>query len=103
MADFVEVPKGWGLVAPNFTWGEGNAKTAQKKRRNLINSEDAEVVGVLVWNFESGEGDILIHPDHKPSTQFLENISQKDWITDCIGLLEKHLAYITKLEDENRK
>lgn len=103
MADFVEVPKGWGLAAPDFTWGESSPKIAQKKRRSLINSEDAEVVGVLVWNFESGEGDILIHPDHKPSTQFLENISQKDWITDCIGLLEKHLAYITKLEDENRK
>lgn len=102
MADFVEVPKGWGLVAPEFTWGERSSKKAQKIRRNLINSEDAEVVGVLVWNFEVGEGDILIHPTHKPSTQFLENISQKDWITDCISLLEKHLAYINKLEDEAR-
>jgi len=102
MADFIEIPKRWGLVAPDFTWGECSPKEAQKIRRNLINSEDAEVVGVLVWNFEVGKGDILIHPTHKPSTKFLENISQKDWITDCISLLEKHLAYINKLEDEAR-
>ena len=102
MADFVGIPKGWSLAAPDFLWMQDDAKKAQKIRRALINSKDAEAIAVLVWNFENGEGDVLIHPDHKPSTKFLENLILKDWLTDCIGLLEKHLAYVNKLEDEAR-
>lgn len=103
MADWVEVPKGWKLVAPDFKWGLDSVTEAKKARRKTINSGNAEVVGVLIWNFEEGEGDILIHPTHQPVTNFLGNLSAKDWITDCIGLLEKHLEYIVTLEAENKK
>lgn len=99
MVDFIEIPKGWSLAAPDFLWTGKDAKKTQKERRKLINSENAEAVAVLVWNYEVGEGDILIHPNHKPSAQILENISLKDWITDCIGLLERHLDHINKMEN----
>lgn len=102
MVDQVEVPRGWKLIAPDFKWGRTSVTEAKKARRKTINSGNTEVVGVLVWNFEEGEGDILIHPAHQPVTNFLGNLSIRDWLSDSISLLEKHLNYIVALEKKKK-
>jgi hypothetical protein len=52
MSDALFVPRRWKLAAPEI----GEQKT---RRRQAINGT---VCGVLIWNYEEAEGEILLHP-----------------------------------------
>jgi hypothetical protein len=52
MYDALPVPRRWKLAAPEI----GEQKT---RRRQAISGT---VCGVLIWNYEESEGEILLHP-----------------------------------------
>lgn len=73
--DTVNVPKGWKLAAAD--WGD------QKSRRR--DARGGAVCGVLIWNWETGEGEVLLHP------VFLRGcgITVADALKDWGGLIER--------------
>ena len=75
MVDRVNVPKGWKLAAPE--WG------SPRSRRN--DAKSGEVCGVLIWNWETGEGEVLLHPAFFSGCALVG----ADAISDWAGLLDR--------------
>jgi hypothetical protein len=75
MADRVSVPKGWKLAAPE--WG------SPRSRRN--DAKGGQVCGVLIWNYETGEGEVLLQPGFYSGCAIIGADALKDWT----GLLDR--------------
>ena len=75
MVEDVFPPIGWSLAAPK--WGN--------KRDRRRDAKEGQVFGVLVWNYETHEGEVLLHP----SFRRVDGIGQADILSDVIGLLER--------------
>jgi hypothetical protein len=89
MTDHVSVPKGWKLAAPE--WGSPRA------RRNDV--KGGEVCGILVWNYETGEGEVLLQPRFYSGSALTGADALKDWI----GLLEREYDAGFPLDGLRRK
>lgn len=75
MVDYFEVPKGWRLAGGSF----GDKR---KRRRDAMGGQ---VLSVLIWNDESGEGEVLLTPwFHK-----WDWVTKADSLKDWLGLLER--------------
>lgn len=75
MADTVAVPKGWKLAAPE--WGSARSRRADAK--------GGAVCGVLIWNYETGEGEVLLHPTFSQGCAVVAADAFQDWQ----GLLDR--------------
>ena len=75
MFDELPVPRRWKLAAPEF----GEQKDRRRNARNGI------VFGVLIWDPEEAEGEVLLRPDF-----FYGNaLEAADALKDCRGLLDR--------------
>lgn len=99
MVDYVDIPKGWKLAAPQFWWGYPTKEDGHRNRRKTIRSEHAAVIGVIVWDNRIGDCEVLIHPGWEPDPEGT-NMSLRDLISDAIGLLDRHLEYISQVENK---
>lgn len=78
MTTRVPIPKHWHLAASD--WGN------RKERRKDV--ADGVVMGVLILNHETGEGEVLLKRSFKASDWLLK----ADAISDWKGLLEREYA-----------
>lgn len=98
MVDDVSIPKGWRLADPK---GAFYKLQDPKERRKIINDPGSYVVGVLVWEPNIGNGEVLLHPQWMPG-DVGHNVRVHDSVGDFIQLLTCHYDYITEV-DENRE
>jgi hypothetical protein len=89
MTDHVSVPKGWKLAAPE--WG------SPRSRRNDV--KGGEVCGVLIWNYETGEGEVLLQPGFYSGCAIIGADALKDWT----GLLDREYDEGFPLSGPRRK
>jgi hypothetical protein len=89
MTDRVSVPKGWKLAAPE--WG------SPRSRRN--DAKGGEVCGVLIWNYETGEGEVLLQPGFYSGCA----IVGADAISDWAGLLDREYKAGFPLSERRRQ
>jgi hypothetical protein len=75
MPDELPVPKRWKLAAPEF----GEQKDRRRNARNGI------VCGVLIWDYEEAEGEVLLHPNFFYGSA----LEAADAIQDWSGLLDR--------------
>lgn len=71
----MEPPKGWALAAPE--WGD----RASRRR----DAGGGRVLGVLVWNDDRGEGEVLLVPGFARG----DGLTSKDALSDWRGLLDR--------------
>ncbi|MFM2150273.1 MAG: hypothetical protein RLZZ187_2579 [Pseudomonadota bacterium] len=74
----MDVPKGWTLAARE--WGQ------QRERRRHANG--GRILGLLVWNEEAGEGEVLLVPGFTRA----DGVFGKDALSDWCGLLEREYS-----------
>jgi hypothetical protein len=89
MSDRVSVPKGWKLAAPE--WG------SPRSRRN--DAKGGQVCGVLIWNYETGEGEVLLQPGFYSGCA----IVGADAISDWAGLLDREYEAGFPLSERRRQ
>ena len=89
MSDRVSVPKGWKLAAPE--WG-----SPRERRRD---AQGGEVCGVLIWNYETGEGEVLLQPGFYSGCAIIGADALKDWT----GLLDREYDEGFPLSGRRRK
>lgn len=75
MVEDVFPPMGWNLAARE--WGN--------KRDRRRDAKEGNVFGVLIWNYETHEGEVLLHP----SFRRVDGIGRADILSDVIGLLRR--------------
>jgi hypothetical protein len=75
MIEGLPVPRRWKLAAPEF----GEQKDRRRQARN------GTVCGVLIWNYEEAEGEVLLHPNFF----YGDALAAADAIKDWRGLLER--------------
>lgn len=71
-----DVPKRWRLAARDTF---GNKRERQRQART------GEVFGVLIWNREAGEGEVLLDPHFAKHCR----ITRMDAYKDVIGLMHR--------------
>lgn len=71
----MEPPKGWRLAARE--WGDRRERRGQAKR--------GRVLGVLIWNDDVGEGEVLL----VPGFELADGLLAKDALSDWGGLLDR--------------
>ena len=72
----IRVPKSWLRAAKDY------GHTGRRK----YDAEGGRVFGVLLWNPETGEGEVLLSPS---IVKDRSRLFKSDLIGDCYGLLEK--------------
>lgn len=72
----LETPKGWKLAARD-TFGD--------KRERQRQARTGEVFGVLIWNHDVGEGEVLLDPHFLKSCR----VTRMDAYQDVIGLISR--------------
>ena len=75
MSDALPVPRRWKLAAPEI----GEQKDRRRNARNGI------VCGVLIWDYEEAEGEVLLHPHFF----YGDALEGADAIHDWLCLLRK--------------
>ena len=75
MVEDVFPPMGWNLAAPE----------CGDKRSRRRDAKEGQVFGVLIWNYEPHEGEVLLHPSFKR----VDGIGRADILSDVIGLLQR--------------
>jgi len=69
MIDDVPLPRGWTLAAQDFGDLRGRRQDAK----------GGEVCGVLIWNRETGEGEVLLRRDFAEGCGIVAADALKDW------------------------
>ena len=96
MVDDVFIPKGWRLADPK---GVFYKRQDPKERRKTINNSESYVVGVLVWEPNMGNGEVLLHPQWMPG-DVGHNVRVYDSVGDFIKILECHYAHTSEVEKD---
>jgi hypothetical protein len=80
--DSLVLPKGWRLAASY--WGKNAARRRHATR--------GAAVGVLIWDWDAGEGEVLLRPDFRTWC----GVAQADAMSDWVGLLDREMEGETK-------